>query len=108
MPEGTSPIIVKIIYLKKIKYNSLSTNLPWKTHVFFGVVYTNEGVIPKNKGGNEQKLQRCVFQFHHTDILNHWLDLIKAMVHQYHYWYVIREAIWKELRSCDTFQHIKQ
>ena len=79
-----------------------------KCTCFLGVIYTNKVVIPKDKVGNEQKLQKFVVQFHHTDILNNGFDLIKAMLHQYYYWSVIREAVWKELRRCDTFQHIKQ
>ena len=47
-------------------------------------------------------LQSYVLHCYHVYILHPGIDITKAMIRQKLYWPVIRKAIWKEVKHCDT------
>ena len=53
-------------------------------------------------------LQSYVLHWYHTYLFHTGMDIMEAIICQHLFWAGIRNALWKEVTNCDTFQHTKR
>ena len=53
-------------------------------------------------------IQSHALNWYHTYLLHPGMDITEAMICQNLYWTDIRDAVWKKVTNCDTFQRTKR
>ena len=111
LPESIFPINIKLIQ----KYQRQETIIiaKYKDSTYHKCYFYGGGNIVlnlitcKDNIFIPSKLQSYVLHSYHTHLLHPGMDRTEAMIPQHFFWSDIRDAVWKKVSNCDTYQPTK-